>query len=168
MNRQCSLVEQPEILGEALLSRWQNVAIWIHAILLVLTVDRTRFRLEGRFRIGQIHKAIALDLHDLFQILGTDTEVVGGQIVGGVGVRIGTDPGRDLVIGILGEFFRSAKHHVFEEVGEAGMSGFVLVPGTGPDDRPVGDEAFRFHRNQQHLEPVFKGLFMDLVGKHTG
>jgi hypothetical protein len=133
--------------------------------LAVLAVDGARLGLEGRLLVIEVLEPVGLDLDDLLEVFGGEVEVVAGDVIGGVGVRVGADRGHDAVVDGTGIGLRAAEHHVLEEVGEARLAGLHFVAAPGPHDRVVGDDAGAFHRDQDDLEPVREGLPLGLIGE---
>jgi hypothetical protein len=139
----------------------------IGAVLAVLAVDRPGLGLEHLAGVGEVLEAVALELHHQVQVLAGDLEVVAGEVVGGKGVGVGADPGDQLVADVRRVFLGTAKHHVLEEVSEAGAPRLDLVPGAGADDRPVGRQASGAHRHQDDLEAVGQDLGPRFVGEDS-
>ncbi len=126
----------------------------LRARLAILAVDGAGLGLERGFGVRQALKPIALELHDLLEILGRHRQVIGRVVVGRIGVRVGADRRDDAAVDVGRETLRAAEHHVLEEVREAGAAGLVLVARARAHDRPVRHEAVARHRHDDDVEAV--------------
>ena len=102
----------------------------------------------------QALEAIGLDLDDLGQRRLAGEDVIHGQVVGGVRVRVRAhllDDGGVLVGRVV---HAAAEHQVLEEVREAGLARFDLVAAARADDRVEGDQARGVEADDVDLEPV--------------
>ena len=126
----------------------------VHPCLAVFAVDGAGLGLEHGLGVGQVLEAIALELHDLLEILGRHREVISRVIVGRIRVRVGADRRDDPVVDVGRKALGAAEHHVLEEVREARAAGLVFVARAGTHDRPVRDEPVARHRHDDDGEAV--------------
>ena len=112
----------------------------ISHVLPVLAVNGTGFRLEvGKF-IVQVLETIAFDVDDLFQILGSEVQMEGGNVVIGEGICVSAKTGHNTVVHTSRILQRAPEHDMLKEVGKPGLPRFHFIAAPGPDHGIVGNE----------------------------
>jgi len=91
----------------------------IGTILVVLAQNRPRFSPEGGFRIRKALEAICFDLEHRLQIFFGKRDVIVRVVIRRVSILPCSRLRQDFLILRGGISFRSAKHHVLEEVCES-------------------------------------------------
>jgi len=103
---------------------------------------------------GRIAEAIGLDFDDSLEVVTGKGRVVVGEIVGRVSVLVRTGFLQDVTVNIRRVLFRTAKHHVLEEMGEARLAWLDFVARSGLHRDLDRDDIGVIGPDDDHAQPV--------------
>ena len=112
----------------------------IGAVLVIFAEHGQALGLEDLGRVLEMLEAVGFQHEDVFEVLFGDHRVVVGEIVAGAGVGGGAGLGQGLQVFRLRNLLGAAEHHVFEQVGEAGLTGLHFIARAGLHDDMDGDD----------------------------
>ena len=125
--------------------------------LVVLPEDGLRLGAEVCLQVFEVHKPVRFDVEDLLKVLLREGDVVVRVIVGGIGVLAGPGARHDRLVPLRPEALRAAEHHVLEEMGEARLPRFHLVPRAGLYRNLERDQVREPRGNDDDAQPIGEG-----------
>ena len=137
----------------------------VGVVLQVLALDRQGLGTELLLGIGQVLEAVGLDLDDLFQVFGGKGDVVVGQVGRGIGVLVAAGLLHHRLVGLGRKLGGAAEHHVFKEVGEAGLAVLDLVARAGLHRNVQRHHAGAVGGHHDHAQAVVQGLHLVGLGE---
>jgi hypothetical protein len=126
------------------------------AVLVVFAEHRETLRLQRSRGIFQILEAVGLHHEHLLEIFFGERGVIGGEIVAGESVGRCAGVLQGLFILCLWNLLGATKHHVLEQVREAGFAGLDLIARTGLHHDIEGNDIRVVGRDGNQPQPVGK------------
>ncbi len=140
----------------------------VRAVLVVLAENGARLGLERRLVVREVLEPVGLDLQHRLEVFLRERRVVVRVVVRRVGVLLGARARHDRLVLLRRVLLRPAKHHVLEEVGEAGLAGLDLVPRARLHGDLERDDVRKSRGHDDHLQPVRKSRLRGLERQEIG